>query len=163
MNKVVYPGSFDPITLGHIEIIKRAASIFDEVIVLIANNPLKSNTFQLSERIEIIKDAISEFNLDKVKVDTTSGLVVDYCLRNNINIMLRGLRNINDYENEYARFFYNKNINTNIETIIMFPTSRNHFISSSAIKELASQSVDTSMYLPKKASSAIKNKFSTKK
>lgn len=163
MQKVIYPGSFDPITLGHLDIIKRCEQLFDEVVVLIANNPSKVCTFNVEERIQIIKESLKEMGLKHTVVDTTSGLVTTYCQEHNINIMIRGLRNINDYENEYSRFFYNKNINNNIETILLFPQSRNNFISSSAIKELASQNVDTSMYLPNAASKAIKIKFNNSK
>ena len=147
MKKCVYPGSFDPISNGHLDIIKRAAKLFDEVHVLVSYNMFKKTAFTKEERIELIKLATS--NLTNVKVTAYDGLVVNYCKENQINIIIRGMRNYSDYENEFQLFQYNKDINPNVETVILLPSSKNQFISSSAIKELVTFGLDISKYVPK--------------
>ena len=147
MKKCVYPGSFDPISNGHLDIIKRAAKLFDEVHVLVSYNMFKKTTFTKDERIELIKLATS--NLTNVIVTAYDGLVVNYCKENQINIIIRGMRNYSDYENEFQLFQYNKDINPNVETVILLPSSKNQFISSSAIKELVTFGLDISKYVPK--------------
>ncbi len=147
MKKCVYPGSFDPISNGHLDIIKRAAKLFDEVHVLVSYNMFKKTAFSKDERIELIKLATS--NLTNVIVTAYDGLVVNYCKENQINIIIRGMRNYSDYENEFQLFQYNKDINPNVETVILLPSSKNQFISSSAIKELVTFGLDISKYVPK--------------
>ena len=147
MKKCVYPGSFDPISNGHLDIIKRAAKLFDEVHVLVSYNMFKKTAFTKDERIELIKLATS--NLTNVIVTAYDGLVVNYCKENQINIIIRGMRNYSDYENEFQLFQYNKDINPNVETVILLPSSKNQFISSSAIKELVTFGLDISKYVPK--------------
>ena len=147
MKKCVYPGSFDPISNGHLDIIKRAAKLFDEVHVLVSYNMFKKTAFTKEERIELIKLATS--NLTNVIVTAYDGLVVNYCKENQINIIIRGMRNYSDYENEFQLFQYNKDINPNVETVILLPSSKNQFISSSAIKELVTFGLDISKYVPK--------------
>ncbi len=147
MKKCVYPGSFDPISNGHLDIIKRAAKLFDEVHVVVSYNMFKKSAFTKDERIELIKLATS--NLTNVIVTAYDGLVVNYCKENQINIIIRGMRNYSDYENEFQLFQYNKDINPSVETVILLPSSKNQFISSSAIKELVSFGLDISKYVPK--------------
>jgi len=147
MKKCVYPGSFDPISNGHLDIIKRAAKLFDEVHVVVSYNMFKKSAFSKDERIELIK--LSTANLSNVIVTSYDGLVVNYCKENNINVIIRGMRNYSDYENEFQLFQYNKDINPTVETVILLPSSKNQFISSSAIKELVSYGLDISKYVPK--------------
>ena len=147
MKKCVYPGSFDPISNGHLDIIKRAAKLFDEVHVVVSYNMFKKSAFSKNERIELIKLATA--NLTNVIVTAYDGLVVNYCKENQINIIIRGMRNYSDYENEFQLFQYNKDINPTVETVILLPSSKNQFISSSAIKELVSYGLDISKYVPK--------------
>ena len=147
MKKCVYPGSFDPISNGHLDIIKRAAKLFDEVHVVVSYNMFKKSAFTKDERIELIKLATS--NLNNVIITAYDGLVVNYCKENQINIIIRGMRNYSDYENEFQLFQYNKDINPAVETVILLPSSKNQFISSSAIKELVSFGLDISKYVPK--------------
>ena len=147
MKKWVYPGSFDPISNGHLDIIKRAAKLFDEVHVVVSYNMFKKSAFTKDERIELIKLATS--SLTNVIVKAYDGLVVNYCKENQINIIIRGMRNYSDYENEFQLFQYNKDINPSVETVILLPSSKNQFISSSAIKELVSFGLDISKYVPK--------------
>ncbi|HOI85428.1 MAG TPA: pantetheine-phosphate adenylyltransferase [Acholeplasmataceae bacterium] len=147
MKKAVYPGTFDPLTIGHLDIIKRAVRFVDELHVVVADNYKKTPTFTTEERIDMIKRVTEE--IPNLVVTSTSDLVVRYAQKNDIDLMIRGLRNIADYENEYMLFQFNRNLNRNIETLILFPSSRNHFVSSSAIKELVVHHADISPYVPK--------------
>lgn len=157
MSKAVYPGSFDPISNGHLDIIKRASRIFDEVHVIVSFNVLKKYTFTESERVEMIKLATKD--LKNVVVVAYDGLVVNYCKDNNINVIIRGMRNYSDYENEFQLFQYNRDIYPKIETFLMMPTTKNQFISSSAIKELIMFDVDISKYVPKDLVNIIIEKY----
>ena len=133
MKKCVYPGSFDPITNGHLDVIIRASKIFDEVVVLIGNNISKKALFTVEEKIDMIKQVTKDY--PNIKVECFSGLIVDYCKNNNIDIIIRGIRNYSDYESEYDLYQHNSNINSNIETLLMMPKPENISISSSSIKE----------------------------
>jgi pantetheine-phosphate adenylyltransferase len=160
MKKAVYPGTFDPLTIGHLDIIKRASRLVDELHVVVADNYKKLPTFTTEERIDMIKRVIGE--IPNVVITSTTDLIVRYAAQHDIDIMIRGLRNIPDYENEYALYQFNRNLNRNIETIILFPSSRNHFVSSSAIKELVVHHADISPYVPKEIIKDIQDKIRTK-
>ena len=147
MKKCVYPGSFDPISNGHLDIIKRASKIFDEVHVVVSVNMFKTSSFTIEERIEMIK--ASTANLENVVVTSYDGLVVSYCKENKINVIIRGMRNYSDYEQEFSLFQYNKDIDSSVETFILLPSSKNQFVSSSAVKELVKYGLDISRYVPK--------------
>ena len=147
MDKAVYPGTFDPLTIGHLDIIKRASRFVDELHIVVADNYKKQPTFTTEERIDMIRKVTSDLN--NVVITSTKDLVVRYCQQNDIGLMIRGLRNYQDYENEYALYQFNRNLNRQIETLILFPSSRNHFVSSSAIKELIVHHADISPYVPK--------------
>ena len=157
MKKCVYPGSFDPISNGHLDLIKRASRLFDEVHVLISNNILKSSTFTIQERIEMIKECTKQ--LPNVIVTSSDGLVVKYCKDNNINIIVRGMRNYSDYEAEFQLFQYNRDIYPNIETVLLMPTTKLQVVTSSAIKELVAFGVDISKYVPKQIEAKILEKL----
>lgn len=158
MAKALYAGTFDPLTNGHLDVIKRAAKLVDELVILVANNPLKKHTFSVEERILMIKNVTSD--IPNLKIDYTDGLVVKYAVANDITIMFRGLRNIQDYEYEYSLAKYNANINPNVETILMFPSTNMHFVSSSAIKELVYHQVDITPYIPKENVKIVIDKLS---
>lgn len=160
MRKGVYPGSFDPITLGHIDIIERASNIVDELHVLIANNIRKNYTFTIDERIAMATKALA--HLDNVVVTFTEGLVVDYAKNNDCNLIIRGLRNIADFENEYQLYQLNRNIDDKIETVVLFPSSRNHVVSSSAIKELLFHGGQIKDYVPEVIIDFVLKKYEKK-
>ena len=160
MKKAVYPGTFDPLTIGHLDIIKRASRIVDQLHIVVADNYKKVPTFTTEERIEMIKLVTSD--LDNVIVSSTNDLVVRYAKDHDIELMIRGLRNIQDYENEYALYQFNRNINRTIETLILFPSSKNHFVSSSAIKELVVHHADISPYVPKEIIKLVQQKLKPK-
>ena len=160
MKKAVYPGTFDPLTIGHLDLIKRAARIVDELHIVVADNYKKVPTFTTDERIEMIK-LVTE-DIENVVVSSTNDLVVRYAKDHGIELMIRGLRNIQDYENEYALYQFNRNINRRIETLILFPSSKNHFVSSSAIKELVVHHADISPYVPREIIKIVQDKLKPK-
>lgn len=146
MAKACYPGSFDPFTNGHLDVIKRIANLFDEVYIVISNNIKKHYLFHAEERKELILEVVKDFKNVKVVID--DGLVVNFCEKNHIDIIIRGLRNIQDYENEYSLFEFNKDINNKIETLVLFPNRNSRVVSSSAIKELVKYDCDIEKYIP---------------
>ncbi len=160
MRKCVYPGSFDPISNGHVDLIKRASRLFDEVHVVVATNPQKKTAFSIEERIKMIKDCVK--NLTNVVVIGYDGLVVQYCKENQIGVILRGMRNYSDYENEFALFQYNRDLYPGIETVLLMPTTKLQIVSSSAIKELVSFGCDISKYIPNEIKDRVIEKLSKK-
>ncbi len=160
MRKAVYPGSFDPLSNGHLDIIKRAAKLFDEVHILVSHNIHKKSSFSVEERIQMIKDCTA--NIKNIVVTSSENLVVQYCKENNIKIIIRGMRNYSDYESEFSLFQYNRDIYPEIETILLMPTSKNQVVSSSSIKELVVFGCDISKYVPNQIIHRVVNKFKIK-
>lgn len=147
MKKAVYPGSFDPFSNGHYDILKRASKLFDEVHILVSVNINKKSNFSVEERLAMIRKCVTQFK--NIVIAAYDGLVVNYCKEQNINVIIRGLRNYTDYENEFNLFQYNRDIAPQIETILLLPSTKNQFVSSSAIKELVTYGCDISKYVPK--------------
>ena len=145
----IVPGSFDPITYGHIDIIKRSAQLFDEVIVAILVNPDKKYLFTLEEREEMINESIKDFN--NVKVDSFSGLLVNYAKKVNSTVIVRGLRAVSDFEYEMQLTFMNKALDDNIETFYMMANKQYSFISSSF-------GADLSKFVPKHVEEKLEKK-----
>ena len=146
MRKAVYPGSFDPISKGHLDLIERASKLFDELHILVSYNMFKKSAFSVTDRIEMIKACTKD--IKNIVVPSWDGLVVQYCKENNIAIIVRGMRNYSDYETEFSLFQYNRDIYPNVETILLMPTTKNQIVSSSAIKELVEFNCDISKYVP---------------
>lgn len=146
MTIAIYAGSFDPISNGHVDIITRAAKLFDKLYVLVTKNIDKTHTFTADEKISMIKKVIK---LPNVIVDKTDDLVVRYAKKVNASIIIRGLRNVKDFESEIALHNYNKFLNDDIETVVLFPSHKLTYVSSSLIKELVYYNVDISSYVPK--------------
>ncbi len=147
MKKIaVYPGSFDPITNGHIGILKRSLQVFDEVILLLAVNPNKKSRFSVEERLVMMKEATKE--LPNVKVDYDSGLVVNYCEKIGAKHIIRGLRAVTDFEYEFQLAAANEFANPNIDMIFFMARKEETFISSSAVNELETNGVDISQLVP---------------
>ncbi len=132
----VYPGSFDPVTSGHLDIIKRAANIFDKVIVAGVNNPNKSHLFSMDQRVEMLKEAVESY--DKVEVDSFKGLLTNYVKESGAEIIVRGLRAVSDFESEFQMASMNKKLAPEIETVFMMTSTEYAYLSSSTIKEVAS-------------------------
>ncbi|SKC87160.1 pantetheine-phosphate adenylyltransferase [Maledivibacter halophilus] len=134
MRNVIYPGSFDPITNGHLDIIKRTAKIFDKVIVAVVDNPSKNPMFTLKERVELIKGATKD--IKNIEIDCFSGLLIDYVKGKNISVMVKGLRAVSDFEYEFQMALMNKKLDENIETLFMTTNSKYSYLSSSLVKEV---------------------------
>lgn len=146
MRKAVFPGSFDPITLGHIDIIKRAIPLFDEIVIAIGVNAEKRYMFSIEERKKFIEEAFSSEN--KISVKTYSGLTVDYCKKINADFILRGLRNPADFEFEKAIAQTNRKL-SGIETVFLLTSSDTSFISSSIVRDIMRNGGDASAFIPK--------------
>ena len=157
MTIAVYPGSFDPITNGHIEIIERSVNIFDKVIVAILDNESKEALFDRSYRKELIEDSIKQFG--QVDVEIFSGLLVDYMDQKNASVIIRGLRVVSDFEFEFNMSQMNRKLNNRINTIFMVPDSNNTFISSSIVREVASLKGDVSNFVSPAVNKALIKKY----
>ena len=146
MKKAVFPGSFDPITIGHLDIVKRGIKIFDEIIIAIGDNTDKKYMFSKEKRVEFVERTFSDY--DKVKIESYNGLTVDFCKKNNIEFMIRGLRNPADFEFEKSIALTNREM-TGIETIFFLTSPKNSFISSSIVRDLIRKKGDYKLFIPK--------------
>lgn len=144
--RAVYPGSFDPVTLGHLDIIQRASLIFDHVIVAVSRNPAKNPLFSIEERIEMLREVLAPY--PRVEVDSFEGLTVDYALQKKAKHIVRGLRMISDFENEFRMALTNKKLTGIVETIFLMTKADYSFISSSIVKEVASLGGSLSCFVP---------------
>lgn len=153
----IYPGTFDPVTYGHIDLIKRAARIFDRVIVAVAHSRSKGTLLGVDERVRLLKSAVK--GIKRVEVEDFSGLVVDYVKISGANVMLRGLRMISDFEYEFQMALTNRKFAGDIETIFMMPHEDYSYISSTLIKEAAALGADLGNFIPKEVEAALKNKL----
>jgi pantetheine-phosphate adenylyltransferase len=160
LDRVVYPGSFDPVTKGHLNIIKRAANIFDEVIVSVFNNPNKDPIFSMEERVELLKETTAE--IAEVSVDSFSGLTTNYVKSKNASAIIRGLRAVSDFEGEFQMASMNKELDPEIETIFLMTDSKYAFLSSSVVKEVAQFGGSMDNVVPKIVEKALLNKYNTK-
>ena len=145
MKIAVYPGSFDPITNGHLEILKRALNIFDKVIVLVAVNPDKKSRFSAEERVNMIKEAIDD---ERVVVDSYQGLTVEYAKKHGATHLIRGLRAVTDFEYEFSLASANDFIDSSIDTVFLMSKAEKSFINSSMIMELHQKGIDVSSLVP---------------
>ncbi|MBX9690558.1 MAG: pantetheine-phosphate adenylyltransferase [Candidatus Obscuribacterales bacterium] len=157
MIRAAYPGSFDPITLGHLDIIRRASKLFDEVIMAVVANPGKSSMLPLDTRAELISKVVED--IPGVKVDTFQGLTVDFAKNNKISVIIRGLRAISDYEAEVGMAQTNKQLLPELETIFLMTKPEYSFISSSTVKEIARLGGDVSQFVPPAVYTYLKNHF----
>lgn len=157
MSKAICPGTFDPITNGHIDIIERAASIFDEIVVAVAISPSKHTLFSYPQRLRIIKDAVAD--IKGVTVEGFNGLIVEFAVKVGAKVMIRGVRMVSDFEYEFQMALTNYNLNSEIETIFLVPHPQYSFISSRLIKEAAGLGADLSRFLPLAAQKALAKKI----
>lgn len=154
---VIYPGSFDPVTYGHLDIIERCSKKFDKVIVAILSNSSKKTLLTVEERFEILKKAIEKY--DNVEVDTFSGLLVDYAKQKGISTVIRGLRAVTDFEYELQMALMNRQLDDEMETIFLMSSSQYTFLSSSIVKEVARFDRDISSFVPKVVEDLIRRKL----
>ena len=158
MGKVaLYPGSFDPVTYGHIDIIKRATRIFDEVVVGVAKSIGKRPLFDLEDRLTMLKEATK--GIKRIRVESFDGLVVNYVRKKKINVMIRGLRMISDFEYELQMALTNRRLAEEVETIFLMPSEGYSFLSSTLLKEAASLGADVSSFVPKFVERKLKDQL----
>jgi len=153
----IYPGSFDPITNGHLSILRRALTIFDSVTIAVASNPIKKTLFTLQERMEMIRESAK--NDDNVSVESFSGLLVDYVASKKTNIILRGLRALSDFEHEFQLSLMNRKLNRNIQTIFLMTDYKWFYTSSTIIKEAASLGGAINGLVPEIVCTKLKERF----
>ena len=161
MTIAVYPGSFDPITLGHLDIIKRAAPMFDRLIVTVMNNTSKNSLFTAEERMDFIRRATCE--LKNIEVDSFSGLLADYSAKKSAVAIVRGLRAMSDFEYEFQMALTNKKLNPDVETIFLTTSAEYLFLSSSIVKEIARFGRDISNFVPPQIQSDIQSRLKLNK
>ncbi|HTL11192.1 MAG TPA: pantetheine-phosphate adenylyltransferase [Bdellovibrionota bacterium] len=157
MLRAIYPGSFDPITVGHLDILDRALQICSEVTVVVAGSGRKNALFTTEERVALIRDVVAD--RPGVKVDQTTGLIMDYARNHKIGAVVRGLRAASDFEYEFMMASMNKKLNPEVETVFMMTSQNYYFVSSTMIKELYLYGGDISPYVPPLVVERLKAKF----
>jgi pantetheine-phosphate adenylyltransferase len=154
---VIYPGSFDPLTNGHLDIMKRAAKLFDSVVVAVATNEEKKPLFTLQERLAMVQESVA--TMPNIKVDSFSGLLVNYVESRGGQAIIRGLRAISDFEFEFQLALMNRKLNERVETIFMMPKETYTFLSSRIVKEIARLDGDVGTFVPPHVQAALKEKL----
>ena len=160
VRKAIYPGSFDPITNGHLDILDRSLKLFSEVIIVVAGTGSKNPLFSPDERVELIKEVTADRG--GVKVDRWNGLIMDYARQHRISAVIRGLRAASDFEYEFMMASMNKELNPDVETLFMMTAQNLYFVSSTMIKELFHYGGDVSHYVPEKVVERLKDKIPLK-
>ena len=161
MRTVIYPGSFDPLTNGHLDVVQRAAKLFDRVIVAVAKNEGKRPLFSLAERRALVTQAVK--HLPNVTADTFDGLLVEYVASKNAQAIVRGLRAVSDFEFEFQLALMNRKLDENIETLFMMPKDTYTFLSSRIVKEIARLGGDVRPFVPAHVQLALKKKLKSAK
>lgn len=163
MNKTkiaIYPGTFDPITFGHLDIIKRASEIVDHLIIAVAKDTAKNPLFTMSERVELVKNEVANLGSDtKISVEQFEGLLVDFAARKNARLIIRGLRAVSDFEYEFQMFGMNSKLNPAIQTIFLPASENNHFIASKFVKEVARLGGDVTKFVSLDVVKKLKTKI----
>ncbi|MBI5361103.1 MAG: pantetheine-phosphate adenylyltransferase [Planctomycetes bacterium] len=160
-SRAVYPGSFDPITYGHLDIIQRGSRVFDELLVVVADNPAKKPLFSMVERVDIMKGLTKK--LKNVKIDLCEGLLVDYVRSKKANIILRGIRSFSDFEYEFQMALANRAISADIETVFIMTSEKYSYISSRLIKEAAGFGADISKFVPESVRGPLMKRIGVRK
>jgi pantetheine-phosphate adenylyltransferase len=161
MRTAIYPGSFDPLTNGHLDVVQRAAKLFDRVVIAVAKNEGKHPLFTQAERLALVKKAVAD--LPNVEADAFDGLLVEYVAAKNARAIVRGLRAVSDFEFEFQLALMNRKLNENIETIFMMPKDTYTFLSSRIVKEIARLGGDVGAFVPGHVQAALAEKFSNPK
>lgn len=160
MAKVIYPGTFDPVTNGHIDIIKRAVELFEEVIVTVAKNPTKTCLFTVEERVEMLRESLKGF--ERVKIDWFDGLVVEHARRSGAVGIIRGLRAVSDFEYEFQMALMNRKLADDIATILLMPHARYTYLNSTIVRNLAQFHGNVTEFVPEIVNEKLKEKFKHK-
>jgi pantetheine-phosphate adenylyltransferase len=157
MRTAIYPGSFDPVTNGHLDVVQRATKLFDCVVVAVAQSDSKHPLFTLDERVALVRAAVGD--LPGVEVDAFEGLLVDYAARRSAQAVVRGLRAVSDFEFEFQLALMNRKLNEGVETIFMMPRDTYTFLSSRIVKEIARLGGDVSAFVPVQVQTALRRKL----
>ena len=157
MITAIYPGTFDPITNGHIDIVRRSAKLFDKVVISIAMSSRKQPLFSLDERVELVKAALGD--LDNVEVEGFKGLLADYAKSKNATVLIRGVRAVADFEYEYQLASVNRTLNPELESVLLTPSSETSHISSTIVRDVAAHDGDVSAFVPEVVKRALDKKF----
>lgn len=160
MTKAIYPGSFDPITKGHLDVIRRGSAIFDHIVVAVAHNPHKRALFTIPERIAMIRHEIR--HLKNVSVDSFEGMLIDYVRKQGTNVILRGIRTVSDFEYEFQMALTNRTLDRRIETVFIVTSEEYSFMNSTLIKEIAALGGDTRAFVSKAVGQKLKEKLASK-
>jgi pantetheine-phosphate adenylyltransferase len=155
--RAIYPGSFDPVTYGHLDLIQRALSIFDEVIVVIAKNSTKTTLFSVEERVDFMKRAVK--HLKGVRVDSLDGLTVEYAVAKKARTLIRGLRATSDFDYEFQMALTNRRLSKAVDTVFLMPSETHFYLSSRLIKEVAVLNGDITDYVPAYVAQSLKKKL----
>lgn len=157
----IYPGTFDPVTNGHLDLVARAEQIFDEVIIAVSDNPRKNPVFSTAERIALVDEATKD--IPHVRVESFDDLLVNFVARKNAKFVIRGLRAVSDFEYEFQLASANRRLDNNVETIFLTPLEANYFISSSLVREISYYEGDISSFVPPHVDKAMADKWVAKK
>ncbi|MBK5101767.1 MAG: pantetheine-phosphate adenylyltransferase [Desulfobacteraceae bacterium] len=159
MNKkaAIYPGTFDPVTNGHLSIINRGLKIFDKLIIAVLNNPQKTPLFSVEERVNMIREAVK--SISNIEIDTFDGLTVDYVVQKNSNVILRGLRALSDFEYEFQLALMNRKLNRQVQSVFLMTDYKWFYTSSTIIKEAASLGGEINGLVPRIVNDKLKEKF----
>jgi pantetheine-phosphate adenylyltransferase len=157
MKRAIYPGSFDPVTNGHLDVIDRACNLFDEVIVAIADNVEKQPLFALEDRLEMLRSSLE--GRSNVRVGQFAGLLVDFAVKENANAVVRGLRAVSDFEFEFQMALMNRKLQGTVETIFLMPKEDYTYLSSRLVKEIARLGGDVSKFVPTHVANGLRKKF----
>jgi len=160
--RAVFPGSFDPMTMGHLDLVERALKVFDEIVVAVLHNAEKRTLFSAEERVSIIQESCAAFG-NRVRAESFSGLLVDFARRANASVMIRGLRAISDYDYEVQMALMNRSLNDQIETLFLPTRERYSYVSSTVVKQVAALGGDVSRLVPAAAERMLKQRFSVAK
>jgi pantetheine-phosphate adenylyltransferase len=158
MKRAIYPGSFDPLTFGHIDIIERSVRLFDTVVVALLTNPQKTPLFTVEERVEILQTILKP-RFPTVEIDVFHGLLVDYAMQKNANAIVRGIRAVTDFEYEFQMALMNRRLAPTIETVFMMPAENYSYLSSKLVKEIAELGGNVSGLVPEIVEKRLKERF----
>ena len=154
---VVYPGTFDPVTFGHLDVIERALELFDRVIVAVATRPGKKPLFPLEERLELLKKCTA--GMKRIEIEQFSGLLVEYVKKKNAKVIIRGLRELSDFEAEFQQATINRKLAPSIETVFVVTNPKFFYLNSTMVKEIASMHGKIECFVPKQVETALRKKF----
>jgi len=158
MRRAIYPGSFDPVTNGHLDVVERARKLFDEVVVAVAHNDEKQPLFSLQERLDLLRETVGK--IDNVRIAQFDGLLVEFALEQKANAVIRGLRAVSDFEFEFQMALMNRKLEGSVETIFLMPKEEYTYLSSRLVKEIARLGGDVSNFVPPLVAKALAQKFS---